>query len=116
MQQLPNTTFLFTGSRKSAISDMLTNESRPFYRSCQTLDFPSLGEEFIDWIIGRFHRVGVECDRQALPEFKRAVQKYANRSPDGVLSSSRHGRGDKVDKEEHFQSAPSDGFPECLCL
>jgi len=32
MQQLPNTTFLFTGSRRSVISDMLNNQTRPFYR------------------------------------------------------------------------------------
>lgn len=78
MQQLPNTTFLFTGSRKSVISDMLNNQSRPFYRSCQTLDFPSFGEEFIDWIIGRFQLVGVECDREALHLLKREVQNTPN--------------------------------------
>lgn len=78
MQQLPNTTFLFTGSRKSVISDMLNNQSRPFYRSCQTLDFPSFGEEFIDWIIGRFALVGMECDREALLDLQRQVQNTPN--------------------------------------
>ncbi|MCB1082552.1 MAG: ATP-binding protein, partial [Chlamydiia bacterium] len=35
MQQLRNTSFLFTGSRKGIISDMLNNPARPLYRSCQ---------------------------------------------------------------------------------
>lgn len=42
MQQLQNTTFLFTGSRKGIIYDMLNNQSRPFYRSCQPIEFHSL--------------------------------------------------------------------------
>jgi AAA+ ATPase superfamily predicted ATPase len=78
MQQLPNTTFLFTGSRKSLISDMLNNQSRPFYRSCQTLDFPAFGEEFIEWLINRFALVAVTCDREALHELKREVQNTPN--------------------------------------
>ena len=78
MQQLPNTTFLYTGSRKSVISDMLNNQSRPFYRSCQTLEFPSFGEEFIDWITGRFALVGVECDRDPLLQLQREVQNTPN--------------------------------------
>lgn len=78
MQQLPNTTFLFTGSKKSLISDMLNNQSRPFYRSCQTLDFPAFGEEFIEWLINRFALVAVTCDREALHELKREVQNTPN--------------------------------------
>jgi AAA+ ATPase superfamily predicted ATPase len=78
MQQLPNTTFLFTGSRRSVISDMLNNQMRPFYRSCQTLEFPSFGGEFIDWIIGRFALVETECDRDALLELQREVQNTPN--------------------------------------
>jgi AAA+ ATPase superfamily predicted ATPase len=78
MQQLPNTTFLFTGSRRSVISDMLNNQTRPFYRSCQTLEFPSFGGEFIDWIIGRFALVETECDRDALLELQREVQNTPN--------------------------------------
>lgn len=74
MQQLSNTTFLFTGSRRSVISDMLNNQARPFYRSCQTLEFPSFGGEFIDWIIGRFALVEMDCDRGALLELQREVQ------------------------------------------
>jgi AAA+ ATPase superfamily predicted ATPase len=78
MQQLSNTTFLFTGSRKSLISDMLNNQSRPFYRSCQTLEFPAVGEEFIDWIVNRFSLVGITCDREALHELRREVQNTPN--------------------------------------
>ena len=78
MQQLPNTTFLFTGSRRSVISDMLNNQTRPFYRSCQTLEFPAFGGEFIDWIIGRFALVEMECDRDALLKLQREVQNTPN--------------------------------------
>jgi hypothetical protein len=39
MQQLRNTSFLFTGSNKSLIYDMLNNSSRPLFRSCQLIDF-----------------------------------------------------------------------------
>jgi AAA+ ATPase superfamily predicted ATPase len=78
MQQLSNTTFLFTGSRKSLISDMLNNQSRPFYRSCQTLEFPAVGEEFIDWIVNRFSLVGITCNREALHELRREVQNTPN--------------------------------------
>ena len=78
MQQLPNTTFLFTGSRRSVISDMLNNQARPFYRSCQTLEFPAFGGEFIDWILGRFALVEMECDREALLELQREVQNTPN--------------------------------------
>ena len=35
MQQLDNVAFIFTGSRRHIISDMLNNETRTFYRSCQ---------------------------------------------------------------------------------
>lgn len=78
MQQLANTTFLFTGSRRSVISDMLNNQTRPFYRTCQTLEFPAFGDKFIDWIMGRFALVEVECHRDALLELQREVQNTPN--------------------------------------
>ncbi|MDX9730244.1 MAG: ATP-binding protein, partial [Bdellovibrionales bacterium] len=62
MQQLKNTAFLFTGSRRSVINDMLNNSSRPFYRACQPLEFPVLDRAFSDWIVSRFGSVGVVCD------------------------------------------------------
>lgn len=78
MQQLRNTSFLFTGSRKSLISDMLNNSSRPLYRSCQSIDFPSFGEELVDWIIKRFAEIDISIDREAVRYLKQAVQDTPN--------------------------------------
>ncbi len=78
MQQLRNTSFLFTGSRKSIISDMLNDSSRPLYRSCQTIDFPSFGNELIDWVIKRFDAVNISIDRDAVTFLKQVVQDTPN--------------------------------------
>ncbi|MCP5505798.1 MAG: ATP-binding protein [Chlamydiales bacterium] len=78
MQQLRNTSFLFTGSRKGIISDMLNNPARPLYRSCQMIDFPAFGEEFVTWIIDRFKQTGVKADRTAIEYLKKIVQETPN--------------------------------------
>jgi len=78
MQQLRNTVFLYTGSRKSLISDMLNNSSRPLYRSCQTIDFPSFGEELVDWVIKRFAKVDIGIERDAVYFLKKTVQDTPN--------------------------------------
>jgi hypothetical protein len=78
MQQLRNTVFLFTGSRKSLISDMLNNSSRPLYRSCQTIEFPSFGEELVDWVIQRFAEVDGVIERDAVFYLKKIVQDTPN--------------------------------------
>lgn len=78
MQQLRNTSFLFTGSRKSLISDMLNNSSRPLYRSCQSIDFPSFGDDLIDWVIHRFTEVDISIERHAVSFLKKTVQDTPN--------------------------------------
>jgi len=78
MQRLKNTSFLFTGSRKSIIYDMLNNHTRPLYRSCQALEFPSFAEEFTDWVITRFSKVGITCDREAIQHLRYLVQDTPN--------------------------------------
>lgn len=78
MQQLRNLSFLFTGSRKSLISDMLNNPSRSLYRSCQLIDFPSFGEEFVDWIVKRFSTIGIKADKKAIRYLKKIVQETSN--------------------------------------
>jgi len=78
MQQMRNTTFLFTGSRKSIIYDMLNNSSRPFYRSCQPVEFPSFGPEFTDWILERFSEIGIRCQRKAIEHLRGLVQDTPN--------------------------------------
>ncbi len=78
MQQLRNTSFLFTGSRKSLIYDMLNNPTRPLYRSCQSLEFPSFGEEFTDWIVQRFSQVEIKCEHAAIQHLRQLVQDTPN--------------------------------------
>lgn len=78
MQQLKNVAFLYTGSRKSIIHDMINNSSRPFYRSCQPIEFPAFGTEFTDWVIKRFSTVGVTCERIAIDHLRRILQDTPN--------------------------------------
>lgn len=78
MQRLKNTSFLFTGSRKSIIYDMLNNHTRPLYRSCQSIEFPSFGEEFTDWVISRFSQLNIKCERDAIQHLRRLVQDTPN--------------------------------------
>lgn len=78
MQQMRNTSFLFTGSRRGIIYDMLNNPSRPFYRSCQPIEFPAFGEEFSEWVIERFRDVGIKCDKNAVNHLRKLVQNIPN--------------------------------------
>lgn len=78
MQELTNTSFLFTGSRKSLIYDMLNNSARPLYRSCQTIEFPAFGAEFTEWVIKRFEEVGIEAQPQAIEHLRLLVQDIPN--------------------------------------
>ena len=77
-QQLKNVSFLFTGSRRSLISDMLNDPSRPLYRSCQVIEFPTFGENFTDWVIKRFSTVGIECDKRSIEYLRELVQDTPN--------------------------------------
>ena len=77
-QRLKNVSFLFTGSRKSLISEMLNDPSRPFYRSCQTIEFPAFGDEFTDWVIKRFDTVGIICEKEAVQLLRKLVQDTPN--------------------------------------
>lgn len=78
MQQLKNTAFIFTGSRRSVIYDMLNNPSRPLYKFCQPIEFPSFGDEFTDWIVARFMKVGIGCSHEAIEHLRKIVQDTPN--------------------------------------
>jgi hypothetical protein len=78
MQHLKNTVFLFTGSRRSIIYDMINNASRPFYRSCQSIEFPAFGPEFTDWVIQRFKQVGITAEKSAIQYLRACVQDSPN--------------------------------------
>lgn len=77
-QKLPNVSFLFTGSRKAIIAEMLNDPSRPLYRSCQTIEFPTLGANFSDWILARFQMVGISCTTEAVNHLRDLVQNTPN--------------------------------------
>lgn len=78
MQQIRNTSFLFSGSRKSVINDMINNPSRPFYRSCQPIEFPAMGANFSEWIVKRFESVGVACSTDVVDRLRVLVQDTPN--------------------------------------
>lgn len=78
IQTLKNVSFLFTGSRKGLIYDMLNNPSRPLYRSCQIIEFPTFGIEFTDWVIERFSTVGIKCEKIAIEHLRELVQNTPN--------------------------------------
>jgi hypothetical protein len=78
MQQLRNTSFLFTGSRQSLIAEMLNDHARPLYRSCQSVIFPSFGDEFTDWVIERFASVAIRCERKAIAKLRQMVHDTPN--------------------------------------
>lgn len=78
MQELKNTVFLFSGSRKSIIYDMLNNQSGPFYKTCQAVDIPILGDDFTDWVMDRFNTIGISCDKRAITELRKRVHNTPN--------------------------------------
>lgn len=78
IQRLTGVSFLFTGSRKSLISEMLNHPSRPLYRSCQMVDFPRFGEEFTAWVLDRFATVGITCEQAAVEYLREHVQDTPN--------------------------------------
>jgi uncharacterized protein len=73
MQSLKHVTFVFTGSKRSLIEEMLNNSSRPFFKSCQQVTFPVFDEEFTDWVVGRFAKAHIECERDAITLLRRRV-------------------------------------------
>lgn len=78
MQQLKNTAFIFTGSRRSVIYDMLNNSSRPLYKFCQSIEFPAFGDEFTTWVLERFNKVGINCDYEAIKHLRTIVRESPN--------------------------------------
>lgn len=77
-QRLKNVSFLFIGSRKKLISEMLNDPARPLYRSCQIMEFPSFGPELTDWIISRFKSVGIRAEKKAIDHLRSLVQNTPN--------------------------------------
>ncbi|MBA2369871.1 MAG: hypothetical protein H0V82_12770 [Candidatus Protochlamydia sp.] len=114
-QKLKNVTFLFTGSRKSLISEMLNDPSRPLYRSCQIMDFPTFGNEFTDWVVGRFATVGIKCDPKAVEHLRKLVQdtpNYVQMACFHLVAQARSIVGIKDVNEVLETNSAS----ECICL
>lgn len=78
MQIQKNVSFLFSGSRHGIIHDMFNNPSRPFYRSCQLIDFPRFGPEFTQWTIERFKTVGIDCAPESIDYLRNLVDDTPN--------------------------------------
>lgn len=73
-QRMPSVAFLFTGSRRGLLNEMMNNPRRPFYRSCQIVDFPALGDAFSEWIVTRFQCVGIHCSISVINYLRALVQ------------------------------------------
>ncbi len=78
MQIQKKVSFLFSGSRHGIIHDMFNNQSRPFYRTCQLIDFPKFGPEFTDWIIQRFKIAQIECHKESIDYLRQLVDDTPN--------------------------------------
>lgn len=78
MQLQKNVSYLFSGSRHGIIHDMFNNQARPFYRSCQLINFPKFGPEFTDWIIQRFKVADIKCDRASVDYMRQLVDDTPN--------------------------------------
>lgn len=78
MQTNKSVSYLFSGSRKSIIHDMFNNPKRPFYGSCQLLQFPVMPAEFSDWIVSRFSVAGIRADRGEIDYLREVVRETPN--------------------------------------
>lgn len=78
MQVMDNAVFLFSGSRKSIIHEMINNPNRPLFRFCNPIEFPSFGIDFTKWIVSRFKHIDVECDPESIQKLRADVQDTPN--------------------------------------
>lgn len=78
MQLNKNAFFIFSGSRRAIIHDMFNNHKRPFYHSCQLIDFPKLDDSFTEWIQDRFKKVGIESDSSSINYLREVVEDTPN--------------------------------------
>ncbi len=78
MQSTQNVVYLFSGSRHSVIHTMFNDPGRAFYRSCQIMDFPTLGHTFTEWIIERFKTVGITATPDVITYLRQLVSDTPN--------------------------------------
>lgn len=78
MQVQKNVSYLFSGSRHGIIHDMFNNPAKPFYRSCQLIDFPKFGSEFSTWIVSRFKKSSSTCSIEAVDYLRQSVDDTPN--------------------------------------
>jgi uncharacterized protein len=91
MQQFPDITYVFTGSRRSILEDMFNNSKRPFYKSCKQIQFPTFGFEFTAWIIERFERASVVASSQAIHYLRDRVLDTPNYVQEACFNLVSHG-------------------------
>lgn len=73
MQHTKNISFIFSGSRHAIIHDMFNNKNKPFYRSCQLIDFPPLDIEFSDWILKKLEKAGFSSNLDTIHYLRKIV-------------------------------------------
>jgi uncharacterized protein len=75
MQEHPKIAFIFTGSRRSLLSDMFNNSRRPFYKSCKQINFPVFGSEFSKWVLQRFRKSGITSSLETIDYLCKTVER-----------------------------------------
>ena len=67
IQQLTNTTFIFSGSQKHLLLSMFSNYGRPFYQSSEILNLGKIEKEtYKSFIQGKFEKGKIDIDLAAL--------------------------------------------------
>ena len=69
IQQCPNATFLFSGSKRHMMSEIFMSPSRPFYQSVITMGLAPISEEkYTLFAVGLFQKNGKEIDEDVVHE------------------------------------------------
>ncbi|MBP3763912.1 MAG: ATP-binding protein [Bacteroidales bacterium] len=69
IQQCPNTTFLFSGSKQHTISQMFHTKARPFYQSAQLMDLGPIPEDvYADFATRMFADCGKRLEHEAVEQ------------------------------------------------
>jgi len=67
IQQTPNVTFIFSGSRKHILSEMFSNSNRPFFNSTEIMEIGKIDAEvYKSFISDHFNSGGKKIDSNAL--------------------------------------------------
>ena len=73
MQNNPEIHFIFTGSRRALLEKMFNDPKRPFYHSCQIINFEEFGPKFSLWVLDRLKKAGISCEQMTVDYLRQKV-------------------------------------------